>query len=268
MLASRPLFCICFLFTGLFSSAFGTSVSMPFGCVRLPRPPYFYCRLPPGFREQARPEVRFPTTTTTQAPIEVTTLAFEESTTFEPSESTTIMGQETSTPANVYEPESDEVETSTSESLTTPESEEITDVIEETTVPTTVRPTTLSVEAEIMQELRQPPPQRSNGPTIMEEYFIDTLTGGAHHTPPAQLAKALELKSAKQLQRLCRRFLPAARHRCRGEYTHPSYVSQCRGFFDDCGRFVPQADPVYESSRNFQRNVFYGSSFPFSVPIN
>jgi hypothetical protein len=121
----------------------------------------------------------------------------------------------------------------------------------------------------IISEFSQPFPS-NRGPTIMEELFIDTLTKSFqqqnHEEEPSYDPFHTEFLtySNRQLFALCRRFLPFAREHCHREWTHPSYISQCRGYFQDCERFILRSDPLKEASRALQMNVRYGNpGFPF-----
>lgn len=113
-------------------------------------------------------------------------------------------------------------------------------------------------------ELSEPPPVRKDGPTIMEELFIDYLTGSTQQTPTPIVHDSLAQISTRQLLLLCRRFLPFARKHCRREFTLIEYVEPCRGYFQDCKNYIPRRNPVHDLSRAYQQNVLYGNrGYPF-----
>lgn len=108
----------------------------------------------------------------------------------------------------------------------------------------------------------------------MEEIFIDTLTKSQQQQQQINQEKEstffepfhneLLMHSNRHLFMLCRRFLPFARAHCHRERTPPKFVERCRGYFQDCDRYIIRADPLQEAARALQMNVRYGNhEFPF-----
>ncbi|KAE9555826.1 hypothetical protein FO519_001040 [Halicephalobus sp. NKZ332] len=119
---------------------------------------------------------------------------------------------------------------------------------------------------ELRKELSEPPPIRKDGPTIMEELFIDSLTGPNHQVSSSTLRGSLAQISTRELFLLCRRFLPFARRHCHREFTLLEYIEPCRGYFQDCKRYIPRRNLVHDFSRVYQQSVLYGNNgYPFRL---
>ncbi|GMR53081.1 hypothetical protein PMAYCL1PPCAC_23276 [Pristionchus mayeri] len=72
----------------------------------------------------------------------------------------------------------------------------------------------------------------------------------------ARLAKAdLPQESIAVLHKTCERFLPTVRKHCIGDFRTSKFGRRCKAFYQDCGRFMPQSDPLYEIAHAFDSGV-------------